>query len=215
MVITWYGQACFRIQSGEFTLAIDPFGKEIGLTPPRFKADAVLVTHGHFDHANTQSIAGDPLIINGPGEYEIKGVSVRGIQTFHDKQKGAERGLNTIYTIDLEDIRLVHLGDFGEGILRDETNDQIGTAHVAMIPVGGTYTITGEEAAKVIKQLEPRIVIPMHYKLPEVKADLLPVDIFLKEMGAAKTEAQEKLTIKKKDVEGENEKTVVVVLKYL
>ena len=88
MVITWYGQACFKIQSGDLVVAIDPFSKEIGFTPPRFKTDIVLVTHGHFDHANWQALAGDPFAITGPGEYEVKGVDVMGIETYHDTARG-------------------------------------------------------------------------------------------------------------------------------
>lgn len=212
MVISWYGQACFKIQSGDRTVAIDPFAKEIGLTPPRFKADIVLITHGHFDHNNAASIAGEPFVISGPGEYEVKGITVRGISTFHDKTLGTERGLNTIYRIDMEGISLLHIGDFGEERVREETLEEIGDVDVLMIPVGGTYTITGAEAAKITKQIEPAFVIPMHYKLPGVKANLEGVEGFLKDMGASKAEAAEKLTLKKKDSPDEG-KTAVVVLK--
>lgn len=212
MVITWYGQACFKIQSGDLVVAIDPFTKEIGLTPPRFKTDVALVTHGHFDHNNVESLSGEPFIITGPGEYEVKGVMVRGIETYHDKAQGKERGLNTIYKIEMEGISLLHMGDFGEEKVRDETLEEIGDVDVLMIPVGGTYTITGLEAAKATKQIEPAYVIPMHYKLPGVKADLESAEAFLKEMGASKTEPMEKLTLKKKDIPEEG-KTTVIVLK--
>lgn len=211
MVITWYGQACFKIQSGDLTVAIDPFSKDIGLTPPRFKADIALVTHGHFDHNNAEALAGEPFLIAGPGEYDVKGVAVRGIRTFHDKSGGKERGLNTIYRIEMEGISLLHMGDFGEEKVRDETLEEIGDTDVLMIPVGGTYTITGSEAAKIVKQIEPAFVIPMHYKLPGVKANLEGPDAFLKEMGASKTESSEKLTLKKKDIPEEGKATVVVL----
>lgn len=212
MVITWYGQSCFRIQSGDLVLVTDPFSKEIGLVPPRFRGDLVLVSHGHYDHANAETIAGEPLVISGAGEYEAKGVYVRGIETFHDQSDGHERGRNTIYKIELEDLRLLHLGDFGEGKIRDETLDKIGDVDILMIPVGGKYTIDAPAAAGVVKQLEPRYVIPMHYKISGLKIALEGAENFLKEMGAGKTEPQEKLTVKKKDI-GEEEKTEVVVLK--
>ena len=212
MVITWYGHACFKIQSGDTTLVIDPYEKEIGLTPPRFRADVVLVTHGHHDHNNAAAIAGEPFVIAGPGEYEVKGVNIIGIETFHDTLSGKERGLNTVYKITMEGIRILHMGDFGEREVRESTMEAIGDADIVMIPVGGTYTIDGERAAKIVRALEPAYAIPMHYKIPGLKFPLDTADGFLKEMGAAKTEATDKLTLKKKDI-GEDKKTEVVVLK--
>ncbi|MBI2122345.1 MAG: MBL fold metallo-hydrolase [Candidatus Sungbacteria bacterium] len=212
MVINWLGQACFKIQSGEFVMVIDPFSKEIGFVPPRFRADAVLVTHAHFDHSNSDSLTGDPFIISGPGEYEVKGIYVEGIETFHDASRGKERGMNTVYRIELEGLRLAHLGDFGESAMRDETVEALGDIDILMLPVGGRFTVDADAAAKVVKQIEPRYVIPMHFKIPGLKINLDSADAFLKEMGAAKIEAQEKFVIKKKDI-GEEEKTEVVLLK--
>ncbi|TSC74862.1 MAG: beta-lactamase domain-containing protein [Parcubacteria group bacterium Gr01-1014_33] len=214
MVIQWYGQSCFKIQSGEWVLAIDPFAKEIGLTPPRFRADIVLVTHAHYDHSNAATIAGTPFVITDPGEYEVGNTFVRGIETFHDNVKGKDRGKNTIYAITLEDIRLLHLGDFGEEKLRDETLEEIAKVDILMIPVGGTYTITAEQAAKVVAQIEPKIVIPMHYKIPALTIDLAEVTPFLKEMGSVGAKSEEKLTLKKKDLtDGGN--TAVRVLQVI
>lgn len=212
MVITWLGQACFKIQSGDLVIVIDPFSKDIGLTPPRFRSDLVLVTHAHYDHSNAESITGDPMVISGPGEYEAKGVYIKGAETFHDNSQGKDRGLNTIYMVELEDMRILHLGDLGEEKLRGETLDQIGSIDILMIPVGGKYTIDGEQAASVVKQIEPRFVIPMHYKIPGLKVGLEGPEHFLKEMGATKAAVQEKFVVKKKDI-GEKEKTEVVVLK--
>lgn len=212
MVITWLGQACFKIQSGELVIVIDPFSKEIGLTPPRFRSDLVLITHGHYDHSNAESLTGDPLVISGPGEYEAKGTYIKGAETFHDAAQGSIRGLNTAYVIQLEDLCLAHLGDFGEKEIRSETLETLGDVDILMIPVGGTYTIDGEKAAEIVKQIEPRIVIPMHYKIPLLKISLSGAENFLKELGAADKEPQEKLVVKKKDL-GEEEKTEVVVLK--
>lgn len=211
MVIQWLGQSCFKISSGELVIVIDPFSKEIGLTPPRFRADVVLVTHPHFDHANAESLTGEPLVIAGPGEYEIKGVHIRGIETFHDAVDGKKRGMNTCYAIDIENVSLLHMGDFGEKELRDVTLEAIGDIDILLIPVGGVYTIDAEQAAKAVKQIEPRLVIPMHYHIPGLKVKLDSVDAFLKEMAATKTKPEEKLTLKKKDIEGE-EKTEVRVL---
>lgn len=210
MIITWLGQSCFKLQSGESVIVIDPFSKDIGLTPPRFRADLALVTHGHYDHSNIETLGGEPFLISGPGEYEVKGVFVHGIETFHDKVQGEERGMNTIYKITVEDLRILHLGDFGEGEMRDETLDEIGDVDILFIPVGGKYTIDAKEAVKIMKQIEPRFVIPMHYKIPGLKLDLDGVEKFLQEV-ETKVEPQEKLVLKKKDI-GEEGKTEVVVL---
>ncbi len=212
MVITWYGHACFKIQSGDLVIVVDPYAKEIGLTPPRFKADIVLVTHGHADHNNAETLAGNPFVVSGPGEYEVSGVTIIGIETFHDAVSGKERGMNTIYKITVEGVTLLHMGDFGEQEIREATLDSIGDVDVVMIPVGGTYTIDGERAEKIVRQLEPAYVIPMHYKIPGLKFSLDTADAFLKSIGAAKVEPVEKLTLKKKDI-GEDKKTEVVVLK--
>jgi L-ascorbate metabolism protein UlaG (beta-lactamase superfamily) len=211
MQLLWYGQSCFKIESRGVTIAIDPFAKDIGLTPPRFKSDILLITHRHFDHANAAAIAGDPFLIDGPGEYEIKGVSIIGFSTFHDNAAGAERGLNTAFIIESEDLRICHLGDFGEDKLREETEEAIGDVDILLIPVGGKYTIDGKIAANIVHTIEPRIVIPMHYKIPGLTIALAPPEPFLREMGIKNIEADEKLVVKKNDLP--QEETRVVLLK--
>lgn len=212
MIITWYGQSCFKIQSGDLVIAIDPFGKGIGLTPPRFRADIILITHEHYDHSNAGAIAGNPFVIRGPGEYDLKGVYARGLASFHDQEQGRLRGPNTIYSLDIEGLTIAHLGDFGEGELRDQTLEELGETEIAFIPVGGTYTIDGAQAAKAAKQIEPRILVPMHYKIPGLSINIAGVEQFLKEMGAGRNEAMEKLSVKKKDF-AEEQKMEIAVLK--
>lgn len=219
MVITWYGHSCFKIQSGDLVLVTDPFAKDIGLTPPRMRADIVTITHGHPDHNNTESLGGNPFVITGPGEYEVGGAYIHGIETFHDTEQGASRGLNTVYIIGIEDLTIAHFGDFGEDGLRPETADELGSIDILMIPIGGTYTIDAKQAAKIVKQLEPRFVIPMHYavnsdvtsRVKRLSFKIDGVDSFLKEMGVGTVEPVEKFTIRKKDISLE-EKTEVVVL---
>lgn len=205
MIITWYGQSCFRIDTREGVLAIDPFGKALGLTPPRFHADILLVTHAHPDHANTAAIPGTPALLTGPGEYELRGLAIRGIPTFHDSKGGRERGMNTAFRIAIasEGITLVHLGDFGEAALREETAEALGDVDLLMVPVGGTYTVDGETAARVVNQIEPAAVIPMHYALPGLSVKLAPVEPFLKAYGAPPAGGPERLTklvIRKRDL---------------
>ncbi|OGZ69457.1 MAG: hypothetical protein A3D44_03475 [Candidatus Staskawiczbacteria bacterium RIFCSPHIGHO2_02_FULL_42_22] len=200
MKITWAGQSCFHIslsngKDHSADVVIDPFG-EIGLKMPNFSADILLVSHGHADHNETKAIKGTPFLIENPGEYEVKGVFVQGIDSFHDNVQGKERGKNTIYLIEAEDMRLCHLGDFGQQELTDEQLEKIGKVDILMIPVGGTFTIDGHEAAKVIGQIEPKVVIPMHYGLPKLKVQLEGVEKFLKAMGKSSVVPQEKFTMK-------------------
>ena len=200
MVITYYGLSCFKIQSGDTVIAIDPYAKESGLTPPRFEAHAALSTHAHPNHDNVESISekgGEHILhIVGPGEYEFKGIVVRGIPSFHDDKKGAKKGKNTIYVIEWEEMRLVHMGDYGEAELRSEVQEAIGTPDILFVPVGGADTIDAERAAKLVSQIEPRIVVPMHYKIPELKDKLDGVEVFLKEKDLPSAE-QSKIVVLK------------------
>ena len=214
MVISWYGQACFRLQTGQNTIAIDPFDKKIGLTPPSFGADLVLVTHEHFDHSNVEAIKGDPFMIDGPGEYEHHGIRVKGIDSYHDNTEGSERGLNTLYRIQSEGLRLVHCGDLGQKELTDEQIDAMGFVDVLFIPVGGFFTINGKEAASIVKKVQPRVVVPMHYKVSSLAVnELEPVDSFVEAMSAQGVEPQDKLTIKSAKLQPEEQRTEVFIFK--
>src|SRR3989344_1832434 len=214
--ITWAGQACFEIsvsngKDHSATIAIDPFDEKVGLKVPSFSADILLVTHGHYDHNNIGAIKGSPFLIEGPGEYEAKGVFVQGIDSFHDDSQGKERGRNTIYVIEAEDIRFCHLGDFGQKQLTDEQLEFIGKVDILMIPVGGTFTIDSSEASKVIGQIEPKIVVPMHYALPKLKVELDGVEKFLKAMGKNNVTPVDKLTIKQSALPKEGAMEIVVL----
>ncbi len=210
MKITWHGQSCFKIITKDATIVTDPFGKDIGLKPPRFEADIVTVSHDHSDHNNTSALRGSPFIIDGPGEYELKGIAITGINSYHDAKEGKERGLNTIFVMEVEEMRICHLGDLGQKKLTDSQLEEVGEVDILMIPVGGVYTVDSEEAAAVINQIEPRIVIPMHYKVPGLNIKLQEVDTFLKEMGGEK-QVVEQLTLKKKDLPKEEETQVMVM----
>lgn len=210
MVITWYGQSCFKIQSSQTLILTDPFDKAIGLTPPRGQADIITISHQHYDHNNSGAASGTPLILEGPGEYETKGINIKGVLSFHDNKEGRERGINTIYLIENEGIKICHLGDLGQAKLNDEQLEEIDEVDILMVPVGGVFTLDGEEAAKITNQIEPKIVIPMHYKIPGLNIKIEGAEKFLKEMGAEKKTALEKLTIKKKDLPQEEIEVVVM-----
>lgn len=220
MQIIWKGQSCFEViaapqKNGQIKIVIDPFSEEIGLRVPKLEADIVLVTHSHYDHNNVKAVGPvapgqNPFVIEGPGEYEVKGVYVQGIPSWHDSQGGKERGENTIYMIETEDLRLCHLGDFGQSELDDNQLESIGAVDVLLVPVGGNYTIEAKEALKVMAQIEPKITVPMHYALPKLKVKLDEVEKFLKAVGLKSAEPLPKLTVKKKDLSQEEAKIVVL-----
>lgn len=197
MNIQWYGHSCFRIEAKEGTVLIDPFSKDIGLRPPRIKDDVVLVTHDHYDHSNLEGRNDDSFVVQNPGEYECKGIAIQGIQSFHDKTQGTQRGYNTIYVVKAEDIRICHLGDLGQESLTDAQLDAIGDVDVLMIPVGGTYTIDAKEAVGVISQIEPKIIIPMHYKIPGLAVEVDGPEKFIKEIGLTPEKTDKFKIIKK------------------
>lgn len=220
MQIFWKGQACFQILSskgkdGQLSIVIDPYEESIGLKLPNLQADILLVTHSHFDHNNAKGVKGvphegDPFVIANPGEYDVKGIYIQGILSWHDDTQGKEKGLNTIYTIEVEAMKLCHVGDLGQKELTAEQLNLIGDVDILFVPVGGVYTIDGKEASRIVSQLDPKIVIPMHYALPKLKVKLGGVEEFLKVMGAKSAVAEPKLLIKERDLT--NEETRVVVL---
>ena len=207
MTITWLGHSCFRIEAKEGSVLTDPFDKEIGLRPPKIKDDIVLVTHQHHDHNNIGDANPEAFIIQNPGEYEKQGIAIRGIQSYHDDKEGAERGLNTIYVLKAEEMTIAHLGDLGHK-LTDSQVEEIGDVDVLMIPVGGNYTIDGKMAVEVISQIEPKIIIPMHYKIDGLTVDIDGPEKFIKELGLT-PEKVDKYKISKKLLPTEEEKLVM------
>ena len=214
MIITWQGHSCFKIQdkttSDGITLATDPYSKEIGLKLSNFEANIITVSHDHADHNYVAGLRGNPAVISCAGEYDIKGVLIQGIDSFHDDQEGRERGNNIIYRIEMDDISVTHLGDLGSTLSSEQLEKLAGT-DILLIPVGGKYTLDAKKAVEVVSQIEPRIIIPMHYQLPGLKIDLDPVEKFIKEMGIEAT-SEDKLKISKKDLPQEDMELVVLKL---
>jgi L-ascorbate metabolism protein UlaG (beta-lactamase superfamily) len=204
--VTWHGQSCFRLRGKAAAVVTDPYPPTLG---PRLKLDASLVTvsHQHENHNHVQSVR-DAFVIDGPGEYEVSGISVRGLPTFHDGRQGAEHGRNTVYVIVLDDVRVCHLGDLGHA-LSDPTLEAIGNVDLLLVPVGGSCALDGARAAEVVRQVDPRYVVPMHYGHPAIRRELAPVERFLREMGVAEAEPQGRLSVQASSAEGE---TKVVVL---
>lgn len=208
--IQWLGHSCFRIRTRDASILVDPYPKDLGYAMGRVSASIMLVTHAHPNHSYTSAVAGDPFLIEGPGEYEVSGVFVTGIPTFHDAESGKRRGRNTVYIMEAEDMTLVHLGDLGH-VLTSAQVEQMHEVDILFAPVGGKTTITSTQAAEVVSLLEPRVVVPMHYRTGAAGLDLDPVDRFLREMGAKKPQELPKLTVNRGSLPSE---TQVVLLDY-
>ncbi|HMK53107.1 MAG TPA: MBL fold metallo-hydrolase [Thermodesulfobacteriota bacterium] len=185
MKIKWYGHAAFLITSDQgLKIIIDPyepgaFGGQLSYGKINDQAEIVLTSHDHADHNYTKDIPGSPQIIKGSGSKTIKGISIKGISTYHDPSKGSERGTNTIFAIKLDNIQLCHLGDLGH-LLSDKDLAEIGPVDILLIPVGGFFTIDSKEATRVAEQIKPKILIPMHFKTEKCGFPISPVEDFLK-----------------------------------
>ncbi len=219
MQIQWFGQSCFKLIAKNAdkttTIITDPYHSEYGLKKlPRLSADIVTISHDHKDHSNSKAVKGtenhpDPYVISGPGEYEISNVFIYGISSWHDNKQGKDKGENIIYLMNVEKINIAHLGDLGQTELTDQQLETMNNVDILLIPVDGKYTLNAEQATKIVAQVEPRIVIPMHYKIPGLKLDFDSVDKFIKQMGG-KAEELDKLRINKKDLPQEETKLIVL-----
>jgi len=177
--IRWHGHSCFEI-SNEHTLVTDPHdGKSIGIPTPMVTADLVLVSHNHFDHNSTRTVStNNTTIITEKRKRKINDILVKGMQTFHDSCNGEKRGKNIVFNFTIENITFCHLGDLGH-LLDEKQIQSLKSTDILFIPVGGTYTLNAEQAWDLIKKIEPKIVIPMHYKIEGLSLPLSPVDDFL------------------------------------
>ncbi len=214
MEITYLGHSSFKIKTKSATVITDPFNpKEVGLKYSGVEGEVVTVSHDHKDHNAVDKVASVKKVLNGPGEYEVSGATIMGYKTYHDNKEGQEKGKNTVFAIEAEGLRVVHLGDIGHA-LSDDLVDEIGDVDVLMIPVGGFYTIGPKEATEIISKIEPYFVIPMHYKVPglspSIGDNILPVEDFLKESGMT-TENLPKFSLKKEDIL-EDQSTKIIVL---
>ena len=193
MEITWLGHSSFFIKGKEKSVITDPCHPDFGYPLNKLQADIVTISHFHPGHNCLEGITNGPKQIKGPGEYEIGKVFVTGIATFHDTEKGGIRGKNTIYVIEIDGINLCHLGDLGHP-LSSRLLEEVGPVDILFLPVGETSTISVDIAAEIVKQLNPRIVIPMHYKT-QAYGNLQPIDKFLRVMGIHETETKPKLSL--------------------
>ena len=205
MTITWFGLSSFKLVGKDITIITDPFGGSTGLSPVRGAADVVLLSNPKLDWSNNlSSISGTPFIIDGPGEYDVKGSFIMGAPA-----ENKELGTNTIFSIEIEDVRVAFFGAFNQSQLTDEQKEVLEGADIVLIPVGGKQLIDYEQAAKIATQLEPYYIVPHSYKTTGLTLALDKLDNFIKEMGGKPTET-DKISVKKKDFATDT--TSVIVL---
>jgi len=207
--IEWFGHSCFRIREGGVTIITDPYDKSIGYVMPRVRADIITVSHDAPGHAAAGAIKGDARVLNRPGEYEVKGVFITGIQTWRGAgAHGDAKEENTVFVFEFADLTVCHLGDLAR-VLTQAQVEAMPDIDVLLVPVGGGTALDADRAAEVISLIEPRIVIPMHYQTPYVNLPLEPLSKFLKEMGVSEHTPQPSLKVTKAELP---EETQVVVL---
>jgi len=204
--ITFLGHSCFRLRTKEVTVITDPYQVAPGRPAARAQGEIVTISHDHPGHNNAAGVGGAPRVIQGPGEYEIRGVLITGVATFHDSVSGRERGRNTVYVIQMEDVRLCHLGDLGH-VLTTEQVDEIGTVDVVFVPARGA-ALEMSRTSEVISQIEPNIIIPMHFPSTDEEG-LASIEKFCHEMGLRQIAPEPKLNVTKASIPQE---TQVVVL---
>ncbi|NJP06745.1 MAG: MBL fold metallo-hydrolase [Chloroflexaceae bacterium] len=215
--IHYLGHSCFRLKGRNGIVLCDPFDRSIGLELGRPTAHIVTISHQHADHNyidGVRPVRDDIFPINGPGEYEIRGILITGVSTFHDATKGSERGRNTVYVIHIEDVAFCHLGDLGHELTKRQL-EEIGNVDVLFVPVGGGETIDPAGASAVMSQIEPRVVIPMHYALGQqsLEQELAPLSKFLHEVGVKEHEPEEKLSFTPSSLPAEHEEMRVMIMR--
>ncbi len=182
MEITWYGHSFFKLRDRGIAIVTDPYDDSIGYPVPKIKADVVTISHHAPGHSNLRAVRGKPKVFDGPGEYEVKGVFIKGLATWHRKKKGKQPERTTMFIFEFNSLTVAHLGDLGVVPSQREVED-LPSVDVLLIPVGGGDTLNAAQAAEVVSMLEPKIVIPMHYKTRFTRVPLDPVDKFLQQMG--------------------------------
>jgi L-ascorbate metabolism protein UlaG (beta-lactamase superfamily) len=214
MNIQYYGDYCFKISTkpagratDDIIIWTDPLEKGSGLRAPQGEANIVFLTHDDADVIK-ETLKGEPVVLDAPGEYAAKGIAALGFPVFRDEKEGADRGQNTIFVFESEDIHVCFLGALGHD-LSPELLDKLNGVDILFVPVGGTDALSVKLAAEIVRKIEPGIVIPMHYKLSGLTLALETEKAFCDAIGSCPKEALAKLNIKKKDLEG---KVMEVVL---
>ncbi|WGS65878.1 MBL fold metallo-hydrolase [Marinitoga aeolica] len=200
MKIKWFGHSCFGIEYLNVKILTDPFNETVGYPLPDYQPDIITESHQHFDHNAHHLIRGNYVLINTPGKHLSKGVKITGLKTYHDKVKGHDRGENIIFKFKFSDgLTIAHCGDLGH-IPDDKTIEELKDVNILMIPVGGYYTIDADEAKQIIDKLNPKIIIPMHFKTKYIKFPISSVENFTKLMMRTVTNVGKEYIISKEEI---------------
>ncbi len=210
MDIDWFGHSCFRLREQGITVITDPYDKSIGYAVPKIKGDIVTVSHESPGHNNVGAVKGEPKVLNKPGEYEVKGVFISGVQTWLEVVKGQPKEENIVFVFEFPGLTVCHLGDLAK-VLTQAQVEALPDIDVLLVPVGGHSALDADKAAEVISLLEPRIVIPMHYRTPASAVELDPLGKFLKEMGVTEQAPQDTLRVTRSELP---EETQTIILEY-
>jgi len=198
--IRWHGHSCWEI-TNDLTIVTDPHdGKSIGIPAPSVLGDIILVSHDHYDHNSVKTVEKNgSKVVYDERKHNIKNVDIKGIPAFHDEEQGAKRGTNIMYRFSVDDITFCHLGDLGHD-LDDETVEKIGSIDILFIPIGGTFTIDAKNAWNIIKKINPKIVIPMHYKIGGLSLPIAGIDDFLSKSKIPVNHVGNEIDIEKEDL---------------
>jgi L-ascorbate metabolism protein UlaG (beta-lactamase superfamily) len=200
MEISWFGHSCFQLRGKNVTLITDPFTPQQGpaqsepSTLGNINASIVTVSHNHPGHNFAQGVGGHPRVVHGPGEYEISDVLLIGVPSYHDNQRGKQHGRNTIYVIHMDDLVICHLGDIGH-TLQEEQLEEVADADILLLPIGGGNSINATQAVEIISQVEPHVIIPMHYSLDQTTESSAQLNKFMREMGGEPVTPLPKYTV--------------------
>ncbi len=179
MRIRWYGHSCFLFTSKDgIKVLTDPFDKSVGYSIPDVEPDIVTTSHEHFDHNAVALLKGKFITLKGVVDREELGIKIRSINSYHDESLGSKRGENQIFVFKIDEINIAHLGDLGH-VLTKEQIEKLGEIDILCIPIGGIYTVDANQALEIVEKVNPKIVLPMHYKTSNLKFDLAPVESFL------------------------------------
>lgn len=195
MTIRWLGHSCFLLTTRDgVRIVTDPFDAAVGYPMPAAEAEILTISHSHHDHNHRDWVGGNPIVIESEGNYQAQGVEIDAYPCFHDEAQGAKRGRNLIFVFQAEGLRMCHAGDLGHP-LGQPLLRQIGLVDVLMVPVGGVYTLDAAGAWELVRRMEPRAVIPMHYKTPPLSFDLAPAGDFLALTGQSAEPALSELVV--------------------